>query len=269
MNFNIEVLIQNRFFQAAIIFVVAFIGSFILKVILKKILGKARGGTLDPTITRLTVGTTTTLIYVVSVLVILDLFGIDTSSLLALVGACGLAIGLALKDTLSNIAAGLMIVILHPFKVGDYIECGPVNGTVNFIGLFTTRLTTADGIFVEAPNSTLWGNAAKNFSRNELRRIDINVGVSYGDSVLEALRVLLAIAEKDSRTMVSEQKPSAFVNKFDSSSVNLVLRVWVNKSVYWDALHDLSREVKLGLDEAEITIPFPQCDVNIKSELKP
>lgn len=255
----------NKLLPAVIVLGVAFGGNILLKKFLNAILNKAKGGELDPTIKKLAVGTAVTLVYIVAGLIILDLFGVNTSGLLAMVGACGLAIGLALKDTLSNIAAGLMLVILHPFKVGDYVECGAVSGTVDTIGLFTTKLTTADGVFVEAPNSALWGNAAKNYSRNALRRIDIAVGVSYGDSVLEAIRVLLAVAEKDSRTTASEQKPTAFVSKLDSSSVNLVLRVWVDKAVYWDVLHDLSRDVKLGLDEAKITIPFPQCDVHIKN----
>lgn len=255
----------NKLLPAVIVLGVAFGGNILLKKFLNAILNKAKGGELDPTIKKLAVGTAVTLVYIVAGLIILDLFGVNTSGLLAMVGACGLAIGLALKDTLSNIAAGLMLVILHPFKVGDYVECGAVSGTVDTIGLFTTKLTTADGVFVEAPNSALWGNAAKNYSRNALRRIDIAVGVSYGDSVLEAIRVLLAVAEKDSRTTASEQKPTAFVDKLDNSSVNLVLRVWVDKAVYWDVLHDLSRDVKLGLDEAKITIPFPQCDVHIKN----
>lgn len=255
----------DKLLPAVLVLGIAFGGNIILKKFLNAILNKAKGGELDPTIKKLAVGTAVTLVYIVAGLIVLDLFGVNTSGLLAMVGACGLAIGLALKDTLSNIAAGLMLVILHPFKVGDYIDCGAVSGTVDTIGLFTTKLTTADGVFVEAPNSALWGNAAKNYSRNALRRIDIAVGVSYGDSVLEAIRVLLAVAEKDSRTTATEQKPTAFVDKLDNSSVNLVLRVWVDKSVYWDVLHDLSRDVKLGLDEANITIPFPQCDVHIKN----
>lgn len=257
--------LTHKLLPSVIVLALAIGGNFFLKKFLRVILNKAKGGELDLTIKNLAVGTSTVLIYIVAGLIILDIFGVNTSGLLAMVGACGLAIGLALKDTLSNIAAGLMLVILHPFKVGDYVECGPVAGTINLIGLFTTKLTTADGVYIEAPNSALWGNATKNYSRNSLRRIDIPVGVSYGDSVLEAIRVLLAVAEKDARTMSSEEKPTAFVSKLDSSSVNLVLRVWVDKSVYWDVLHDLSRDVKLALDEANITIPFPQCDVNIKN----
>lgn len=258
-----------KLLPSVVVLVIAFVGSLILRKFLRVVLNKAKGGELDSTVKSLTIGATTTLIYIVAILIVLDIFGVNTSGLLAMIGACGLAIGLALKDTLSNIAAGLMIVILHPYKVGDYVECGSVSGTVDTIGLFTTKLTTADGVFVEAPNSALWGSPAKNYSRNSTRRIDIAVGVSYGDSVLEAIRVLMRVAEKDTRTTVSDQKPTAFVSKLDSSSVNLVLRVWVDKSVYWDVLHDLSRDVKIGLDEANITIAFPQCDIYIKNELKP
>lgn len=255
----------TKILPSIIVIAVALGGHFFLQEYLEDFLAKVKGGTLDPTIKKLTKGAVITLIYIIAVLIVLDLFGINTSGLLAMLGACGLAIGLALKDTLSNIAAGLMIILLRPFKVGDYIESGSVSGTVDVIGLFTTRLTSADGVYIEAPNSALWGCATKNYSRNSLRRIDIPVGISYEDSVLEAIRVLLAIAEKDSRTTASDQKPIAFVNKLDSSTVNLVLRVWVDKLVYWDALHDLSRDVKLGLDEANIKIAFPQCDVHIKN----
>lgn len=258
--------IVNKLLPSAVVLGCAFGGNYILKKILNAALGKVKGGSLDITIKKILIGASTTLVYIVAVLMVLDIFGVNIASILTIVGALGLAIGLALKDTLSNIASGLMIVVLRPFKVDDYVECGSVSGTVNSIGLFTTKLTTADGVFVEAPNSILWGNVpTKNYTRNPIRRIDIAVGVSYGDSVLEAIRVLLAVAEKDTRTTASEQKPTAFVNKLDDSSVNLILRVWVDKAVYWDVLHDLSREVKLGLDEANITIPFPQCDVHIKN----
>lgn len=257
--------ILDKLFPSLLILGAAFGGNILLKKFLITILDKAKGGELDPTVKRLAVGASVILIYVVAGLIVLDIFGINTSGLLAMLGACGLAIGLALKETLSNIAAGLMIVILRPFKVGDFVDCGVVSGTVDTIGLFTTKFTTADGIFVEAPNSALLGNPTKNYTRNNLRRLDIPVSVSYGDSVLEAIRVLLSVAEKDARTTAAEQKPIAFVDKLDNSSVNLVLRVWVDRSVYWDAMHDLTRDVKLGFEEANITIPFPQCDVHIKN----
>lgn len=257
--------ILNKLLPSLLILGAAYGGNILLKKFLVAILDKAKGGELDPTVKRLAIGASVILIYVVAVLMILDVFGINTSGLLAMLGACGLAIGLALKDTLSNIAAGLMIVILRPFKVGDFVDCGVASGTVDTIGLFTTKFTTADGIFVEAPNSALWGNPTKNYTRNNLRRLDIPVSVSYGDSVLEAICVLLSVAEKDARTTATEQKPIAFVDKLDNSSVNLVLRVWVDRSVYWDAMHDLTRDVKLGFEEANITIPFPQCDVHIKN----
>lgn len=257
--------IVGKVIPSIFVFGIAFTCNYFIKKYLKPVLDKAKGGELDPTLKRLTIGATVVVVYMVAGLIVLDILGVNISGIIAMAGAAGLAIGLALKDTLSNIAAGIMMVILRPFKVGDYVECGPVSGTVTVIGLFTTKFTTADGIYVEAPNGALWGNAAKNYSRNPLRRMDVAVGVSYGDSVVEALRVLLAVAEKDSRTLTSEQKPIAFVDKLDNSSVNLVLRVWVDRGVYWDVLRDLLRDVKLALDEAGITIPFPQCDVHIKN----
>ncbi|MBQ8570782.1 MAG: mechanosensitive ion channel family protein [Kiritimatiellae bacterium] len=258
--------IVNKLLPSAVVLGSAFGGNYILKKILNAALGKVKGGSLDITIKKILIGASTTLVYIVAVLMVLDIFGVNIASILTIVGALGLAIGLALKDTLSNIASGLMIVVLRPFKVDDYVECGSVSGTVNSIGLFTTKLTTADGVFVEAPNSILWGNVpTKNYTRNPIRRIDIPVGVAYEDSINEAMKVLLSIAEQDPRTQTTSQPPAAFVNRLDDSSVNLVLRVWVDRTVYWDVLHDLSREVKLGVEKANFTIAFPQCDVHIKN----
>lgn len=135
-------------------------------------------------------------VYAVALVIILDFFGVNTNSIIALLGAAGLAIALALKDTLSNIAAGMMLLILRPFRSGHFIECGSVVGTISEVGLFTTILETPDGLYISAPNSSLWGAPIKNFTKNGKRRMDLTVGIAYTDSIDAGFEVLQNIIEK-------------------------------------------------------------------------
>tara|TARA_R110001583_G_scaffold169301_1_gene322168 strand:+ start:16814 stop:17674 length:861 start_codon:yes stop_codon:yes gene_type:complete len=199
-------------------------------------------------------------IYAVGVVIVLDLFGVNTTSLIALMGAAGLAIGLALKDTLSNIAAGIMLLILRPFRVKDFIECGSIIGTVSEVGLFTTQLETPDGLFISAPNSTLWGAPIKNFTRNGKRRMDILVGIAYGDSIDDGLAVLRDIAGSESR-LLTAPAPQVMVAAMADSAVTLQLRAWTSTDDYWLTLWDLNKRVKEQIEAAGLTIPFPQRQI--------
>lgn len=196
-------------------------------------------------------------IYLVGVVIVLDILGFNTSSLIALLGAAGLAVGLALKDTLSNIAAGIMLLILRPFKLADFIECASFSGTVREVGLFTTVLETPDGLYISAPNSSLWGSPIKNFSRNGKRRMDLIVGISYGDPLEVGLAVLTELAQSEERVM----KDPAFqvmVQSMGDSSVNLQLRLWSSVDNYWPLYWDMNRRIKEQIEAAGLTIPFPQ-----------
>jgi small conductance mechanosensitive channel len=198
---------------------------------------------------------------------VLAQFGVQTTSIIALLGAAGLAIGLALQGTLQNIAAGIMLLFLRPFRVGDYIDADGLSGTVNEIGLFTTQLRTYQGIYLETPNARLWNSAILNYSRVEARRLDIIVGISYDDDIDKAQAVLLELMTSDSRAN-AEPEPQVLVKELADSSVNLDLRCWAAAGDYWSLLFDLNKAAKQRLDAEGISIPFPQRDVHLFEEKK-
>ncbi len=201
-------------------------------------------------------------IIVVTLVAVLAEFGVQTTSIIAVLGAAGLAIGLALQGTLQNIAAGIMLLLLRPFRVGDYIDAEGIAGTVNVIGLFTTDMTTFDGIYRSVPNSELWNRNILNYSRNPTRRLDLPVGISYEDDVEQALALLLEHLGQDERVL-PDPEPQVLVTGLGDSSVDLTLRCWANRTDFWSLRFDLTRNVKLWLDAAGIGIPFPQRDVHL------
>jgi small conductance mechanosensitive channel len=201
-------------------------------------------------------------IYIIGGVFILDIFGVNTASLIALVGAAGLAIGLALKDTLSNIAAGIMLLILRPFRAGDFIEVGSLLGTVQEVNLFTTILETIDGLYIAAPNSVLWGNSIKNFTRNGKRRMDIVVGIAYSDSIERGFEVLRKIAASESRLLTAPE-PQVMVATMGESAVNIQLRAWALNDDYWSSYWDLNKRVKEEIEQAGLSIPFPQRTLHV------
>ncbi len=188
-------------------------------------------------------------VYIIGGVFILDIFGVNTASLIALMGAAGLAIGLALKDTLSNIAAGMMLLILRPFKVGDFVEIGSMQGTVSEVNLFTSVFQTIDGLYIASPNGIVWGNNIKNFTRNGKRRMDIVVGISYADSIDDGFAVLKDIAANESR-LLSEPAAQVMVTAMAESSVNIQLRAWAKNEDYWQTYWDLNKRVKESIEKA-------------------
>lgn len=201
-------------------------------------------------------------ILIIVIVAVLDRFGVETTSIIAVLGAAGLAIGLALQGTLANIAAGVMLLLLRPFSVGDFIDAGGLAGTVQEIGLFTTRFKTPQGIFVIAPNSSLWNSVITNFSRNPVRRIDLVVGISYDDDLKGAVEEMKSLLRENTNTL-DDPAPDVFVTELGADSVNMTLRCWVNTPDYWVTLTDLTRDAKLRLDEKGYSIPYPQRDVHI------
>ncbi|KEQ04704.1 MULTISPECIES: mechanosensitive ion channel family protein [Pseudorhizobium] len=198
--------------------------------------------------------------YAVLVLVfvmVLGQFGVQTASILAALGAIGLAIGLALQGTLQNIAAGIMLLVLRPFRVGEYIDTGNINGIVQDIGLFATELKTYDGLYRLAPNSLLWNVPVTNYSRLATRMHDFKVGIAYEDDIDKALAIMLDIVRKDDRVLDTPE-PSAFVMDLGDNSVVLALRYWANSSVWWMTSRDITKAVKEAFDSQGITIPYPQ-----------
>jgi small conductance mechanosensitive channel len=218
---------------------------------------------VDATIKPLAANIVRYLILIFVLIAVLSNFGVQTASIIAVLGAAGLAIGLALQGTLSNIAAGVMILILRPIKVDEFIEAGSVSGTVVEITLFTTLFKTADGVFVSAPNSQIWNSAIKNYSRNPTRRLDIKVGISYDDDVDAALDFLKNLVASDPRVL-KDPEPMSFVANLGESSVDLTARGWTSTPDYWATFWDLSRRSKTELEAAGYAIPFPQRDLHIK-----
>ena len=196
------------------------------------------------------------------IVAVLARFGVETTSIIAVFGAAGLAIGLALQGALSNIAAGVMLLLLRPFSVGEYVDAGGVSGTVEEIGLFTTRFKTPAGLFVAAPNSSLWNSTITNYSRNPLRRIDLVIGIGYDDDLKGAMAEMVGLMNADARILI-DPEAQVFVTELADNSVNLTLRSWVNSGDYWATLTDLTRDAKLCLDEKGYSIPYPQRDVHM------
>ena len=238
-----------------LVILLAWLMSKITKRMLIKAMSKIPG--LDESVGRILAGIAKAVIWLFAVLIILDLFGINTASLLTVLGAAGLAVGLAMKDSLSNIAAGLMLLFLRPYKSGDYIDCGSVSGTIKEIGLFTTVLMTVDGVYISAPNSAIFGHPIKNFSRNPLRRADITVGIAYGDSLACAIETLKKLM-LDSDLIMKEPAPEVLVSDLADSSVNLTLRFWTATENYWAAYWMIKAQLKTTIESAGLNIPFPQ-----------
>ncbi|MBO4490429.1 MAG: mechanosensitive ion channel family protein [Lentisphaeria bacterium] len=222
---------------------------------------------LDESAAKVIAGVSRVIIWILASLIILELFGINTASILTLLGAIGLAVGLAVKDSLSNIAAGLMLFFLRPYKAGDYVDCGSISGTIKEMGLFSTVLMTVDGLFISAPNSVIFGNPIKNYSRNPLRRADITVGIAYGDSLPQALTVLREFLLKND-LIEKDPAPDVLVADLADSSVNLTLRFWVKTADYWTAYWMVRKELKNTIESAGLNIPFPQRVVTFATPLE-
>jgi len=223
-----------------------------------------RIGWMDGTIKPLIASVVRYLVIIITIVAVLNRFGVETTSIIAVLGAAGLAVGLALQGTLSNVAAGVMILFLRPFKVGDYVTAGGNGGTVAEVGLFTTELTTPDNVSISVPNSQIIGSAISNFSKHPTRRIDIIVGIGYGSSIDAAFAALMKLAEEDKRVL-ADPAPQVSVRALADSSVNIGLRFWVNSADYWQTLFDFNKAVKETLDANGIEIPFPQRVIEMKN----
>jgi small conductance mechanosensitive channel len=199
---------------------------------------------------------------IICIIMILDLFGVNTASLIALLGTAGVAIGLALKNTLSNIAAGIVLLVQRSFKKGDTIECGAVSGVVREMDLFTTRLETADGIFVSVPNSALWGPPLKNHSRNNKRRIDFTITVPAPQTADEVFAVLQEVAAEEKR-FLPDRQPQIVVQSIGEKSVTVMLRAWVYTNVYADVYADQVKNIREKFEAAGLAIPFPQSTIQV------
>ena len=190
--------------------------------------------------------------------------GINTASFAVVVGAAGLAVGFALQGSLANFAAGVMLIIFKPFKVGDFVEVAAKKGTVKEIQIFNTILSSPDNVRVIIPNAQVTGSHIENYTVNGTRRVDMVVGVSYDDDLKKARQVIENVLASDDR-ILAEPATTIAVSELGESSVNFVVRPWVKTADYWDVYFNITENVKLALDKNGITIPYPQQDIHMKN----
>jgi len=244
---------------AIVVFVV---GRWIAKGVTKfaeKVMNKRQ---VDPTIVSFVANMTYIALLVFVVLAALGQLGIQTTSFIAVIGAAGLAIGLALQGSLANFAAGFLMIIFRPFKVGDYIEGAGTAGTVEAIQIFTTQLKTPDNKTVIIPNAGLTSGNIINWSVKGTRRVDLVMGIGYGDDIDKARTIMADILAKDERVL-KDPAPKIAVVELADSSVNFVVRPWVKLEHYWDVYFDTTENIKKSFDAQGISIPFPQRDVHM------
>lgn len=196
------------------------------------------------------------------VIAALGQLGIQTTSLIAVIGAAGLAVGLALQSSLSNFASGVMIIALRPFKVGDFIEAGGVNGVVEGIQIFSTQMRTGDNKLIIVPNGSITSNTITNFSARETRRVDMKFGISYDDDIKSAKQVLQELVDADER-ILDDPAPVIAVAELADNSINLIVRPWVKTADYWNVYWDMTEAVKQRFDQEGLHIPYPQRDVHL------
>jgi small conductance mechanosensitive channel len=247
---------------AILILIIGRIAAGVGRKIVTKTLEKSK---TDPAVTSFVGSLTYFLILTFAVLAALAKFGIQTASFVAVLGAAGFAIGFALQGSLANFAAGVLILVLRPFKIGDYIDSAGVAGTVKDIQLFTTVLATPDNIKILVPNGKIFGDVIKNISAYDTRRVDLVIGIGYTSDIQKAYDIMMNLVKEDSR-ILSDPATQIAVSELADSSVNFVLRPWVKKEDYWNVKFDLTRKIKETFDENEIEIPFPQQAIHMISQ---
>ena len=204
-------------------------------------------------------------IIIITLIAVLGQFGVQTTSIIAVLGAAGLAIGLALQGTLSNVAAGVMLLLLRPFTTGDWVETGGVSGTIKEVGLFTTIINTFDNVYVSIPNSSIWNSTISNHSHYKTRRIDVDIGIHYDTDLELASKVLLQLG-KDERVLNDPKAPQFLVIKYDDSSIVVRLRLYAHTKDWYALYSDLMKRLKPALDKAGIEIPYPHRVITSKSD---
>ncbi len=247
---------------AAVILLVGWLVAKLIRQILRRTLTRAK---LPEAAVSFIASLSYAALMVFVIIAALGRLGMETASMVAMLAAAGLAIGLALQGSLANFAAGFLLVIFHPFKVGDYIEGAGVAGTVEDIDIFTTTLRSPDNKKIIVPNGKMTADNIINYSAKETRRIDMVFGISYRDDVDKAQQILMDLLQSDPRVL-ADPKPVVLVSELGQSSVNLAARPWVKTADYWDVRFELTKHVKLRFDAEGVSIPFPQQDVHIYTE---
>jgi small conductance mechanosensitive channel len=261
-NVNIAALAVDIGIRLALVLLIYVVGRWLARLserVLKKMLRKRD---VDAVLVDFLGSVVNIAVTVVAVIAALDQLGISPASLLAVVGAASLAVGLALKDSLSNFAAGVMLVMFRPFTKGDYVDAGGESGTVVEVFLNSTRMLTPDNKLIMVPNSQIWNGSIVNYSAKDTRRVDLVIGVGYDDDLKKTHDVLMSIL-KDHDKVLQDPAPAVWVSNLGESSVDFNVRPWVKTEDYWGVYSDVLHRAKLALDEAGISIPYPQRDVHL------
>lgn len=250
-----------------ITFVIFIVGRFIIKKLLKLVDNILDKTSIDVGVVKFVHSLLNIILYVVLVILLCQRMGVDTTSFAAILASGGLAVGLAFEGSLSNFAGGVLILIMKPFSVGDYIESNGVQGTVNKIDIFYTSLSTADNKAVKLPNGTLSNSVLTNYSMHEKRRVEVAVGIGYDDDIKKAKEVLNRIMNSYEK-ILKDDANAVVVKGLGESSILLEVRMWVATADYWDATFYLNENIRIRFEEEGITIPYNQLDVRIVSNEK-
>ncbi len=244
---------------AIVIIIVGRIAIKIVRGILNRMFKRLK---VEPTLAAFGTNITSGLLHVFVVIAALGELGVETTSFVAIIGAAGLAVGFALQGSLASFAAGVLIIVLKPFKIGDYINAGGESGTVTDIGIFAMTLNTPDNKVIIIPNTEVMGGSITNYSKEARRRIDLVIGIGYDDDIRKAEQIFKSILDNEERVL-KDPAYTIGVLELGDNSVNFAVRPWVATSDYWPTYFDLMRKIKLTLDANGISIPYPQRDVHI------
>lgn len=238
------------------------IGLWLAKLVAKSFNKALIKREVDPTLIKFFTAIVRVILIIFVILAAISQVGIETTSLVAIIGAAGLAVGFALQGSLSNFASGVMLIIFRPIKVGDYIEGGGMSGTVEEIGIFVTVLNSPDNRVIFVPNSKLTGDNIVNYSMKDTRRVDLTFGIGYSDDIDKAKKAIGEVLNGNSK-ILSDPAPNVKLHELADSSVNFIVRPWVNSADYWSVYWELTEVIKKKFDEENIEIPFPQRDVHL------
>ena len=241
------------------------VGKFVVRLVVSAIAKVMQKQAVDKTLETFICNLVRTVLMIVVVIAAIGAIGIQTTSFIAIFGAAGLAVGLALQGSLSNFASGVLIVLFRPYRVGDWIEAAGISGSVEQVQILTTILKTGDNKQIIVPNSQIMDSIITNYSANDTRRVDMVVGVSYGDDIDKVRKTLEEVIAADDR-ILPEPVPKIAVSALADSSVNFVVRPWVKTADYWSVMFDLTEAIKKRFDKEGISIPFPQRDVHLYNE---
>ena len=242
------------------------IGKWVVNIIKKVLVKTLEKTNTDPILSDFVLSIASTLMMFIVIIAALSQLGVDTTSFIALIGAAGLAIGLALQNSLQNFAAGVMIVLFKPFKTGDFIEAAGVTGVVEQVGIFTSNLKTGDNKQIIVPNGQIFNGPITNYSAKDTRRVDMVFGIGYNDDLRKAKKILEKLVSEDERVL-KDPGYTVALSELADSSVNFIVRPWVNSADYWAVMWDMNEKVKLAFDDAGISIPYPQMDIHISKEM--